>query len=49
LSRQFAASADRRFEFQKRRQFFIRTHNATLFVAAMRVNDPDRSPVGINR
>jgi hypothetical protein len=37
-----------RFKFQKRRQFFIGTHNETLSVAAMRVNNPDCSPVGIN-
>jgi hypothetical protein len=49
LSRQFTASADRRFEFLKRSQLFIRTHNETLSVTAMRVNNPDRSPVGINR
>jgi hypothetical protein len=30
LSRQFAASANRRFEFQKRRQQFIRVHNETF-------------------
>jgi hypothetical protein len=30
-------------------QRFIRTHNETLSVAAMRVNNPDRSPVAINR
>ena len=40
---------DRRFEFQKRSQLFIRTHNETLSVVAMRVNNPDRSPFGINR
>jgi hypothetical protein len=28
---------------------FIRTHNETLSVVAMRVSNPDRSPVGINR
>jgi hypothetical protein len=28
-------------------QLFIRTHNETLTVAAMRVYDPDCSPVGI--
>jgi hypothetical protein len=28
---------------------FIRTHNETLSVAAMRVGNPDRSPVGIDR
>jgi hypothetical protein len=36
LSSQIAASADRRFEFQKRRQLFIRSHNETLSVATMR-------------
>jgi hypothetical protein len=41
--------SDRRFKFNKRRQLFIRTHNETLSVAAMRVSNPDRSPVGINR
>jgi hypothetical protein len=49
LSNQFAASADRRFEFQKRGQQFIRSHNETPSVAAMCVCNPDRSPVGINR
>ena len=39
----------RRFKFQKRSQLFIRTHNEPLSVVAMRVCDPDRSPVGINR
>jgi hypothetical protein len=43
---QFAASVDRRFEFQKRRQFFIRTHNETLSVIAMGIRDKDCSPVG---
>jgi len=28
----------RRFQFEKCTQFFIRTHNETLSVAAMRVN-----------
>jgi hypothetical protein len=45
----FAASPNRRFEFQKRSQLFIRVHNETLPVVAMRVNNPDRSPLGINR
>ena len=49
LSKQFAVSADRRFEFQKRRQLFIRSHNETLSVVAMRIGNPDRSPVGVNR
>jgi hypothetical protein len=30
-------------------QLFIRMHNEALTVAAMRVSNPDRSPVGINR
>jgi hypothetical protein len=49
LSSKLAASADRRLEFQKRSQLFIRSHNETLSVAAMRVNNPDCSPVGIQR
>jgi hypothetical protein len=48
-SKQFAASANRRFQFQKRSQLFIRSHNETLPVAAMRVSNPGRSPAGINR
>jgi hypothetical protein len=36
-------------EFHKRGQLFIRTHNETLSVIAMRVCNPDRSPIGINR
>jgi hypothetical protein len=40
-----AASADRRFEFHKPGQQFIRSHNETLSVAAMCVCNPDRSPV----
>ena len=46
-SRQFAASSDRRFQFQKRRQLFIGVHNETLSVAAMRVHNPDCSPFDI--
>jgi hypothetical protein len=41
------ASLSRQFEFNKRSQLFIRTHNETLSVAAMRVDNPDRSSVGI--
>ena len=37
-----------RFEFHKRNHLFIRPHNETLSVAAMRVNNPDRSPARIN-
>jgi len=49
LSRQFAASSNRRLQFHKRSQLFIRVHNEPLSVAAMRVRNPDRPPVGINR
>jgi hypothetical protein len=45
LSRQFVASSNRRLQFNKRRQLFIRSHNETLSVAAMRVCNPDRLPV----
>jgi len=48
LSRLFTASADRSFKFLKRSQLFIRTHNETLSVTAMRVNNPDCSPVAIH-
>jgi len=37
------------FKFNKRRQQFTRSHDETLSVVAVRVNNPDRSPVGINR
>jgi hypothetical protein len=36
-------------KFNENGQLFIRTHNETLSLAAMSVNNPDRSPVGINR
>jgi len=42
-------AANRKFKFHKRRQLLIRVHNETLAVPAMRVRNPDRSPVGINR
>jgi hypothetical protein len=38
LSNQFAASANDRFQFQKRSQLFIRSHNETLSVAPMRIH-----------
>jgi hypothetical protein len=38
-SRQFSA------QFQKRDQLFIRVRNETLSVAAMRVSNPDCSPL----
>jgi hypothetical protein len=47
-SSQFAASANRRFEFYKRSQLFAGTHNVTLSVAAMRVSNPDCLPLRIN-
>ena len=46
-SRSFAANANRRFKFHKRSQLFLRAHNVTLSVAAMRVSNPDRSPLRI--
>ena len=42
-----SAASNRRFQFQKRSQLFIRAHNETLSVVAMRVNNPDRSPFKI--
>ena len=42
------SAVNRRFEFQKRSQLFIRTHNKTLSVGAVRVNNEDRSPVAIH-
>jgi hypothetical protein len=42
-------SANRRFEFDKRSQLFIRTHNKTVISVATRISNPDGSPVGINR
>jgi hypothetical protein len=44
-SRSFVASADRRFQFYKRSQLFIGTHNVTLSVVAMCVSNEDRSPL----
>jgi hypothetical protein len=40
---------DRQFKFEKRSQLFLRVHNETLSVVAVRVCNEDRSPVGINR
>jgi hypothetical protein len=37
-----------RFQFVKRAQLFIRTHNETLPVIAMCASNPDCSPLGIN-
>jgi hypothetical protein len=41
--------SNRRFEFQKRRQLFVRTHNETLSVAAVCVNIEYRSTFVIYR
>jgi hypothetical protein len=35
---------NRRFEFEKRSQFFVGAHNETLSVAPMCICNPDRSP-----
>jgi hypothetical protein len=40
---------NRRLKFEKRSQLFIGMHNKTLSIVAMRVCNPDCSPVGINR
>jgi len=36
------------FQFQKRGQYFIGVHNVTLPVIAMRISNPDRSPLAIH-
>jgi hypothetical protein len=45
---QKCAATNRRFQFQKRRQLFIRPHNETLPVVAMRVSNEDVSPFAIH-
>jgi hypothetical protein len=40
--------ANRGFQFQKRGQHFIGVHNETLSIVAVRVNNPDRSPLTVN-
>jgi hypothetical protein len=42
-----AGRANRRFQFEKRRQRFIRAHNETLSIVAKRVSNPDCSPFAI--
>ena len=42
-----AICANHRFQCHERSQLFVRTHNETLSVAAMRVSNPDRSSVGV--
>jgi hypothetical protein len=44
LAARIAASSS-----HKRSQLFIRAHNETLSVVAVGVNNPHRSPLGINR
>jgi hypothetical protein len=44
-----SVTSNRRFEFHKRSQLFIRSHNETVSVVAVRICNEDRSPVGINR
>jgi hypothetical protein len=39
---------NRRFNFHKRSQLFIRVHNETLSVAAMCTGNEDRSPARIH-
>jgi len=45
----FAASADRRSEFQKCSQLFVGVHNKAPSVVAERVSNKDCLPVGIDR
>jgi hypothetical protein len=42
-------NTNRPFQFQKRSQLLICPHNETLPIIAMRVCNPNRSPLGINR
>jgi hypothetical protein len=39
---------NRRFEFKKRGELFICSHNETLSVIAVCVSNPDRSPFAID-
>jgi hypothetical protein len=36
-------------EFKKRRELFIDMRNETLPIVAVRISNPDRFPIGINR
>jgi hypothetical protein len=47
-ARMATALPNRRFEFHKSRQLFIRVHNITLPVATMRISNPDRLSGRIN-
>jgi hypothetical protein len=44
-----SSARNRGFEFEKRGQLFIRANDEAISIAAMRVRDKDRSPVGIHR
>jgi hypothetical protein len=44
-----SATSNRRFQFHKRSQLFIGVYNEPLAIVAVRVSNPDRSPLGINR
>jgi hypothetical protein len=48
LSRQVAASTNRRFQFHKRGQLLIGMYHETLTIIAMRVHNPDCSLVAIH-
>jgi len=48
LSSQFAATPNCRFEFEKRGQFFICSHNETLPIIAVCISNPDSSPLRMN-
>jgi hypothetical protein len=39
---------NRPFQFQKRGQLYIGAHNKTPSIIAVRVNNPDRSPLTVN-
>jgi len=41
-------TSNRRFQLYERSQLFIRTHNETLFVVAMRVSNEDCLPARIH-
>jgi hypothetical protein len=43
------SSPNRRFQFHKRAEYFVGAHDETPSVVAVSVNNPDRSPVGVNR
>jgi hypothetical protein len=38
------AMPNRRFDFNKRSQQFIRPHNETFSIVTMRISNPDRLP-----